>query len=263
MTGVANVQDVLMLFGDSITQGSFEPGFNGFGQRLAHVYARRLDVLNRGLSGYNTDWAVPVLQQCLAKRSDVVYTPKIRLLVIWFGANDAAVSPSPQHVPLHRFIANLHRIISLVRSAEFPTDAQRTHMILITPPPINTYQRGADLTCRNPPQALDRTFETTREYAKAVKRVAATENVAVVDLWTAMFEAAGENERNLSKFLIDGLHPNEAGYKLVYDELINTIRAQHPDVYYENIPFTFRPWGEINVADTHNLQTSRAQRDRL
>lgn len=27
------------------------------------VYARKLDVLNRGLSGYNTDWAIPVLEQ--------------------------------------------------------------------------------------------------------------------------------------------------------------------------------------------------------
>lgn len=31
----ANVQDVFMLFGDSITQGAWEPGLNGFGQRLS------------------------------------------------------------------------------------------------------------------------------------------------------------------------------------------------------------------------------------
>lgn len=27
------------------------------------VYARKLDVLNRGFSGYNTEWALPVLDQ--------------------------------------------------------------------------------------------------------------------------------------------------------------------------------------------------------
>jgi hypothetical protein len=27
------------------------------------AYSRKLDVLNRGLSGYNTDWAIPVLEQ--------------------------------------------------------------------------------------------------------------------------------------------------------------------------------------------------------
>jgi len=59
----ASVQDVFMLFGDSITQGAWEPDMNGFGQRLSHIYARKLDVLNRGFSGYNTDWALPVFEQ--------------------------------------------------------------------------------------------------------------------------------------------------------------------------------------------------------
>jgi hypothetical protein len=27
------------------------------------VYARKLDVINRGLSGYNTEWAIPVFHQ--------------------------------------------------------------------------------------------------------------------------------------------------------------------------------------------------------
>jgi isoamyl acetate esterase len=29
----------------------------------ADVYARKLDVINRGMSGYNAEWALPVLQQ--------------------------------------------------------------------------------------------------------------------------------------------------------------------------------------------------------
>lgn len=27
------------------------------------IYARRLDVINRGMSGYNTDWGIPVFEQ--------------------------------------------------------------------------------------------------------------------------------------------------------------------------------------------------------
>lgn len=56
----AYVLDTFVLFGDSITQGSFEPGYNGIGQRLSHVYARKLDVLNRGFAGYNSEWCLPV-----------------------------------------------------------------------------------------------------------------------------------------------------------------------------------------------------------
>ena len=33
----ASVQDVFMLFGDSITQGAWEPGLDGFGQRLSRM----------------------------------------------------------------------------------------------------------------------------------------------------------------------------------------------------------------------------------
>ncbi|KAG8896057.1 hypothetical protein FRB99_000200, partial [Tulasnella sp. 403] len=53
--------DTILLIGDSLTQGGWQEG--GFAQRLAYVYARKLDVVNRGLSGYNSEWAMPVLEQ--------------------------------------------------------------------------------------------------------------------------------------------------------------------------------------------------------
>lgn len=76
----APIHDCIYLFGDSITQVSFEPG--GFGQLLAGrskislypfsltfftlllaKYARQLDVLNRGYAGYNTNCMMPLLKQ--------------------------------------------------------------------------------------------------------------------------------------------------------------------------------------------------------
>jgi lysophospholipase L1-like esterase len=84
--------------------------------------------------------------------------------------------------------------------------------MLITPPPVNTYQRAADLASRDPPLALDREFNVTRAYAKAVREVGISENVEVVDIWTALWEAAGMDERALRKYLQDGLHLNAAGY---------------------------------------------------
>jgi hypothetical protein len=61
ITMAANALDTIMLFGDSITQGGWQP--HGFAQRLAYVYARKLDVINRGLSGYTTEWGIPVFEQ--------------------------------------------------------------------------------------------------------------------------------------------------------------------------------------------------------
>lgn len=47
--------DQFLLFGDSITQFSFNPHELGWGASLADSYARKLDVVNRGYSGYNTE----------------------------------------------------------------------------------------------------------------------------------------------------------------------------------------------------------------
>ncbi|PPQ68938.1 hypothetical protein CVT25_009032 [Psilocybe cyanescens] len=228
----AHVQDVFMLFGDSITQGAWEPDRNGFGQRLSRmsrlylqrwtgllttqrpdVYARKLDVLNRGLSGYNTEWGIPVFEQCIAKSSDQ-YAPKIRVLAIWFGANDACIQPSPQHVPLAKFSRNLKQMVEMVKSPESPRYSPATRIILISPPPVNTLARRADLEARNPPLVLDREFEITRAYSEAVREVASAQGVAFVDVWTAIWDAADRKEESLSKFLGDGLHLNEDGYKV-------------------------------------------------
>ncbi|RDB24244.1 Isoamyl acetate-hydrolyzing esterase 1 [Hypsizygus marmoreus] len=238
----ASIQDVIMLFGDSITQGAWGPGMNGFGQRLSHVYARKLDVLNRGLSGYNTDWAMPIFKQCIATKRNRDNLPKIRLLVIWFGANDACMWPSPQHVSLGKFASNLREWVDAIQSPDSLYYSPQTRIILISPPPVNTYQRRADLESRNPPKSLDRTFETTRAYAEAVRDVAQEKQVGFTDAWTVLWKAAGEDERSLARFLNDGLHLNGEGYRVMYDALVKTIGENYPDVHFDNLPFVFPPW---------------------
>lgn len=65
-----------------------------------------------------------------------------------------------------------------------------------------------------PPLSLDRYFEVTKAYAESVREVARSEGVALVDVWTSLWEAAGEDEKSLSKFLVDGLHLNAEGYRV-------------------------------------------------
>jgi len=248
----ASVQDVFMLFGDSITQGAWEPGLNGFGQRLSYVYARKLEVLNRGLSGYNTEWGLRVFKKCIAK-SDETNLPKIRVLTIWFGANDACIKPSPQHVPLPKFAYNLTYMINMIKSPASPCYSPTTRIILITPPPVNTFQRRADLESRVPPLTLDREFEVTKAYADSVREVARSGEVALVDVWTALWEAAGEDEKSLSKFLRDGVHLNAEGYRIMYEALVATIKEVYPDVHHDNLGFVFQPWAELIENDpVHN-----------
>ena len=72
-------------FGDSITQRGFNPG--GWTSALADAYQRRVDVINRGYSGYNTRWAVELLGRAFPSATKGT----IELATIWFGANDAAL----------------------------------------------------------------------------------------------------------------------------------------------------------------------------
>lgn len=149
-------------------------------------------------------------------------------------------------------------MVQMVKSPNSEFFSPGTRVILLTPPPVNTHQRRADLESRNPPLALDRLFETTRSYAEAVLEIGNEQDVTTVDVWTLIWEAANRDEAVLDQFLVDGLHLNSAGYQvtnlnipfvtslvdailpqIVYEQLDETIRRHHPEVHHENIPPTF------------------------
>ena len=104
------------------------------------------------------------------------------------------------------------RIIDTVKAPGSPYYAPWTRVLLLTCPPVDTIQRGADLASRDPPRGLDRDFEVTRQYAEAARLVGEKAGVPVIDVWTLLWEGCGKEEKNLAKFLYDGLHVNELAY---------------------------------------------------
>jgi hypothetical protein len=119
----------LILFGDSITQASFTEC--GFGAHLSNLYARRLDVLNRGFSGYNTRWAKHYLPDIFPT------TTKAALIMVFFGANDASlVTENPrQHVPVDEYGDNLRDICHYVQHM------CGHRLLLVTNPPVDHGKR--------------------------------------------------------------------------------------------------------------------------
>ena len=75
----------IILFGDSITQFSFQTG--GWGAALANEYQRHADVVVRGYSGYNTRWALELLPSLFPADCPAAQTPA--LVTVFLGANDA------------------------------------------------------------------------------------------------------------------------------------------------------------------------------
>ena len=82
---MAGPRPAFVLFGDSITQKSFGPG--GWAAVLADAYQRRVDVINRGYSGYNTRWAAPLLNHLFPEE----ISGQVELATVFFGANDSAL----------------------------------------------------------------------------------------------------------------------------------------------------------------------------
>ncbi|GAA6029483.1 hypothetical protein JCM8097_003702 [Rhodosporidiobolus ruineniae] len=191
-------------------------------------------------TGYNTEWALPVIKQWLPRKHERL--PKIRLMFVWFGANDSTLPHSPQSLTLARFKENLHTIVSLLRSPSSPYSSPSTKIVLITPPPVDGNKRAADLLARDPPRQPDRDVARTREFARAVEEVAKEVGSPSVDVWTAIDEAAKEDGGKLDRFLSDGLHLTPAGYRVVTDAIIATIERDLPELHWDKLEQTFPHW---------------------
>lgn len=112
------MQSQILLFGDSITQYSFNPFLKGFGAILSHAYSRKLDVVNRGFSGYNTSWCLQLLPHILTTTLPCPQNgtiPSIKLITIFLGANDSVLPGNRQNVPLESYKKNLQSMIEIIR----------------------------------------------------------------------------------------------------------------------------------------------------
>jgi len=232
-----------ILFGDSITQGASHI----LQSSLADWYQRRLDIINRGFSGYTAPAGYDTLVQFFPCTPPTTTTgisqPRIQLLTVFFGANDACVPGSPQHVPIATYKQSLRNILEYEG-----LKAHGTQAILVVPPPVDEYQLAS----------TDRTAAHTARYADACREVAQEySGLPVLDLWTIFMLKAGwapgqqgpligsrAAPRNpvLDELLSDGLHFTPAGYRLVFDELVNLIVRGLPDHRPENLPQIFPDW---------------------
>jgi lysophospholipase L1-like esterase len=102
----------IISFGASLVQFGFETKNQGWIANLADWWSRKVDIINRGLSGYNSRWANLVFDQfVLSQQPD--------LLFIFFGSNDLANEGSAQHVPREEYGENLKQMISRARMVRY------------------------------------------------------------------------------------------------------------------------------------------------
>mmetsp|Transcript_10604 Transcript_10604/g.17286 ORF Transcript_10604/g.17286 Transcript_10604/m.17286 type:complete len:275 (-) Transcript_10604:166-990(-) len=196
-----------VFFGDSITQHGSNSALDGWVCKFVDWWVRRVDVINRGFSGYNTAWARMIVQ-------DTVVVEKPDLVFIFFGANDAIDETVLQHVPLAQYKDNLLFIVNTLQK-KLPN----AQLVIITPPPIWEPKLKSMNIMKSKKPELDRTNERTLEYVQVCKALGKQYQIPVVDAWTAL----GGATNNRADFLSDGLHLNNSGNKRLFEAVRSTL----------------------------------------
>ncbi|KAG0076261.1 hypothetical protein BGZ93_003997, partial [Podila epicladia] len=202
---------------------SFDVNERGFGAQLAHLYQRRLDFINRGFSGYNSEQAIHLLPQFLPKKASLANptTPKVQFLTIYFGTNDSCLPDSVQHVSLEKYEANMRSLIDMIHHPDSPTYSPETRILLICPGRLD--EPRWMLHRQEQGRPMDRSSVMTQQYAercraigqechaKSEKEGGARHRVHVVDTWTLMTEQIESGKRVLADYVHDGVHLASAG----------------------------------------------------
>ncbi|CAI9767342.1 unnamed protein product [Fraxinus pennsylvanica] len=225
----------IVLFGDSITEQSFRLG--GWGAALADTYSRKADVVVRGYGGYNTRWALFLLNHLFPMGSA---TPPVAT-TIFFGANDAALlgrTGERQHVPVEEYKENLRRIAQHLKNCS-PTML----IVLITPPPIDEQGRlefARSLYGDKATELPERTNEMAAVYAKQCVELAEELGLPSINLWSKMQKIEGWQK----KFLSDGLHLTAEGNAIVHEEVVKVFGEA--GLSAPNMPYDFPHHSEID-----------------
>ncbi|KAF2658739.1 SGNH hydrolase [Lophiostoma macrostomum CBS 122681] len=253
----------IVLFGDSLTQWSFNEETRGFGWVLEEKYKGKAEIVNEGQAGYTSTMLKTDFRNIIARASlpGAAPTP---LLTIFLGANDACLIPNQgEYVPLPTFEANIRDFVDQVlRNDKMAT----TKIVLIAPPPINIPQplpMGLDDAPVDPKK--DRgylTYMSKKKYAEKIMEIAAslegTGRVIGLDLWKALIDAALEDQNRLGDedaydelrlpgagldwaeefkpgYFTDGLHFDKLAYDVLSKSLLEATLSRWPELGPEHI----------------------------
>lgn len=185
----AGADMTIVAFGDSITAGfAVRRGFPSYWkQMLAEKYPEAsIEMINSGISGDTS-------MDGLARLDYSVLSYEPDLITINFGINDCVLG-----LGLEEFEANFVEMVRRIRSGP------GSEILLLSSEPLET-----------PP--YDR---MVLDYYQAVQRVAKQMDVGFVNVFAAWMKVVNAGTP-LSGLILSGLdHPNEAGYRIIAEELM-------------------------------------------
>lgn len=204
----------IVAFGDSTTAPR--------GPLTVYAHLVEEELSNRGMSARVINAGVGGNTTVLARQrfhSDVL-AHKPKLVILSFGINDAAVDVSKDatapRVSLGEYEVNLRYFITELRAIGANT-------IFFTPNPLAWTPLLKDLYGKPPydPNTNAGFNVVLEDYAAAMRRVAADENVPLVDIRAEL--AALAERTGIERLLLDGMHPNDTAHRLIADRLLESM----------------------------------------
>ncbi|MFH1266649.1 MAG: SGNH/GDSL hydrolase family protein [Planctomycetota bacterium] len=204
----------IVAFGDSITNGvglkavTEKDTFRDLVRReLTERLGTTVEVVNAGVNGDIVTLAVERLNRDVLDRKPDVVT-------IMFGGNEAGFyrpetngfAETPR-VSREEFQATVAKIVDRIRAAGIT-------VVLMTCPPMTERYWGMNL---KPYQEHGINF-LVKDYAQAMRDVAAEKKVELVDVYRAFQEAPATLD-----YFPDGLHPDPRGHRVIADLLVRRL----------------------------------------
>ena len=219
---LTNVNKKIKLIGDSITHGMGGTGFdstssNGsliptttiYTSPNSHSWANsfrnlmrtidgEIEVINWGISGKTTQYILEHVEQLVEDDDD--------LIILQIGTNDRRVEESWQET-----YSKLVQIIDYVR-----------------------YTRGKDiiLMSANPTPPTNPTPSTDTNFNMfhvnlAIKKAVNERNMAHISNYDAFLKYMEYTGRSISELLADGLHPNDLGYDIMFQNIVRSLGVSY------------------------------------
>ncbi|KZM23935.1 uncharacterized protein EKO05_0009322 [Ascochyta rabiei] len=244
-----------VLFGDSLTEWSFDEHHEGFGWALEQKYHSKARIQNQGQAGYTSTRLLSDFNRIIA-RAIAPEAPRTLLFTIFLGANDACFVGGTEYVPLPIFEDNIRFFVETILTQDAMSD---TKIVLITPPPIDIPSPGIrhfgdnEVRERNElkrKQKGYRTYMSKKRYAERIVQIAKeydeTERVLGLDFWGDLVRTrlreVGEvydedrlpgsglyGTRDFGEgYFTDGLHLDKKGYNVLSKALYESTLARWP-----------------------------------
>jgi len=179
------------------------------------------EVINSGVPGNNTE-------QARERFACDVLAPEPDAVILWFGLNDSAIdvylNATAPRVAVETYETNLRFFVAQLKARDI-------YVILMTPNPMTWTDELRGYYARPPYKPLDPDGMnvTLGPYLDAVRRIARNQRVPLVDVNQAFRGFGKSSTGGMDALLLDGMHPNDAGQRLVAERLLPLLIAEAQD----------------------------------